>query len=186
MLHGYFTVVRSVLTLGSVLLGYVSPAVAGAQQLPLRSASVTTGVAYFDSRGEGYSPTLALRVDQSFARAWLVAEGGVAYMPLRTPFAADRTNLMALDAQLQLQLPFSRVRPYVGIGGGAMMYLSNPDSDGRVTQLATVSAGVRVPVRAGWSFRGDTRLALWERARQTNDAFTHGAAGVALGVARDF
>lgn len=159
---------------------------AGAQQVSSRSASLAGGFTYYDIRGEGYVPTLALRVDQSIAADWLVLEGGATYIPLLTELAVDRTHLVGFEGQVQLQLPTWSVRPYVGVGGGTMVYLTNPDADGTFAQLASISAGVRVAVRQRWMIRGDARLHLWERARSYNDPFVHGAAGINLGLSRMF
>ena len=169
-----------------VLLGLCTPAAAMGQHATNRTASLATGVAYHDVRGEGYMPTIAGRIDQRALGNWLLFEVGATYTPLLTELPLDRTHLLGLDAQVQAQLPLRVVQPYVGIGGGAMIYLTNPDEDGRVAPLSTVSTGVRIPVSPRWARRGDARLQLWERARETNDAFVHGAAGVSLGASRRF
>jgi hypothetical protein len=176
--------IRSVALLAVTTLVASSPA--DAQRRPTRSLSLVSGIAYFDIRGEGYTPTLAAHVDHGWAGDWVVFEAGVGYTPLLTTFAVDRTHLLALEGQVQLQVPRWRIRPYVGIGAGAMLYMTNPDSDGRVAELASVSTGVRVPLTPKWGLRADARLQLWERARGTNDAYVHGAAGLSLGMARLF
>ena len=151
-----------------------------------RMASLSLGASSFDASGTGTAPTAALRVEQPVGARWLLVEGSLGYAQFDEQFAGRKTHFGVLEGQLQAQLPFARVRPYLGVGGGWTSYLSNAGGRDRVNGTASVAAGLRFPVSPRVVARGELRVRGWNRGEELSDGFVNSAAETTIGLAWRF
>ena len=148
-----------------------------------RTVGFAVGASSYDASGTGTAPTIALRVDAPLWARWLLVEGSMGYAPFDEQFSESSTSFGVLEGQLQLQLPASRVRPYLGLGAGLATYLSNAAGRG-TTGTASVAAGVRVPATSRVLVRAELRVRGWEP--HGTDGFAGAAAETTVGMAWRF
>ncbi len=107
---------------------------------PVRALGVGAGISYFDLSGIGSTTVFSVRAELE-ARRWLVLEASVGAIRPNEQFMQQRTYVLP-DVQMQLQLPGESLRPYLGIGVGAMLGTQSP----RVRPSASGAAGFRLLV----------------------------------------
>jgi hypothetical protein len=157
-----------------------------AQRGPVRDVSLSAGAMSFDGSGTGMAPTAALRASLPLAGRWLLVEGGAAYASLDEQFVTRPTRVGIAEAQLQVQAPLGVVRPYLGVGGGWLAYLTNAiDGQKSVEGTVSVAGGVRVDVSRVISLRSELRVRGWH-AMQDGFGFVNSAAEFTGGVAYHF
>jgi hypothetical protein len=166
-------------------LAVVLVAPLGAQQLPNRSWAIGAGPMTFDASGTGVAPVVTASAAQTLPWRWVAVEGALGYSPLGEQFGGDPTQLGLAEAQAQLQWPGSRVRPYLGFGGGLVHYFSNAAGRKASTPSVVVGAGVRTMLVGDWGFRLDGRVRGWEFAGATDWA-VNTSAEVTAGISRRF
>ena len=143
-------------------------------QTPMREFSLAAGASEYDASGTGTAPVGALRYSAPIVGRWLLGDLSLSYASLDEQFSTANTHIGVAEGQLQAQLPFNSIRPYIGIGGGWLHYLSN--AGGRPATGGTVSAavGLRVPVSSSLILRGEMRMRAWEAG---SDGVYHNNAG---------
>jgi hypothetical protein len=105
------------------------------------AAGLSFGIVQFDLSGTGSTAIFGARLDRDLQR-WLVAEAAVGFFEPYEQFGG-RSRYTIPEAQLQAQLPLGSVRPYLGIGGGAVF------GSGRGSTVTVSGAtGVRVAIPA--------------------------------------
>lgn len=128
----------------------VVPAVAGAQgemPRPRAAVGVVGGAAQFDLSGTGTTAFGGLRADYQLAR-FLIAEGAVGVLRPAEQYR-QRFTYVIPEAQLQVQLPVGRVRPYLGVGGGALIAANRPAVYRNVTPPSESTPGSEEVIRYG-------------------------------------
>jgi len=167
---------RSALTFVAALLCTTA---AGAQQAPVRAttASIVGGVSQWDLSGTGTSPFVGVRIDRELNGVFL-GEAGVTAMRPAEQFG-ERVTCLFPEVQLQAQLPFRVVRPYLGVGGGYGIASSRGEhsTDGTVAG----AGGVRILVP-----NSSTTLRAELRVRGVGTGFTGATAEWTLGVGHRF
>jgi hypothetical protein len=143
----------------ALLIGFTAPAQG---QTPIREFSLAVGATQYDASGTGTAPLGAFRYSAPIAARWLLGDLSLSYATLDEQFSSTNTNLGVVEGQLQVQLPTSSVRPYIGIGGGWLHYFSN--AAGRPATGGTVSGsvGLRIPVSNALILRGEMRVRAWQ------------------------
>jgi len=167
---------RSALTLVAALLCATA---AGAQQAPARAttASIIGGVSQWDLSGTGTSPFLGARIDRELNSVFL-GEAGVTAMRPAEQFG-ERVTYLFPEVQLQAQLPFRVVRPYLGVGGGYGIASSRGEHSSEGTVAG--AGGVRILVP-----NSSTTLRAELRVRGVGTGFTGSTAEWTLGVGHRF
>lgn len=179
MHHTLRTTIRTALVAAAIVMSVTIPTTSlsaqDARTLPAHAVTVTAGVSQFDLSGTGTDPVLGVRAEKAWRR-WLVTEAAVStFKPSED--LPNRTRYWIPEAQVQLQLPGARVRPYLGAGGG---YVIIPDArPNRGT--ASLAAGVRAALPGS---RLDTRGEL--RVRGIGRNFGGSAAEWTAGVGYRF
>lgn len=150
------------------------PARAPAQEAepPTASVSLLAGVFQFDLSGTGTAPVLAVRAATPVQRNVLL-EGGLTLARPDEDFGGRSTWLFP-EVQAQLQAPWRRVAPYVGLGGGLGVALR--DGDPEVEPTLSGSIGVRAGLGGRVGLHGEARL------RGIGSGFEGSAAELAAGV----
>jgi hypothetical protein len=139
------------------------------------------GILAWDASGTGESGTVVVRASHPVLTRWLAVEVGGGYAALAEQFSAASTKTLSVDAQLQLQAPWSRIQPYVGVGPTLFSYLTQAGGRDRVEPGYSVGAGVRAQMTRRLGLVADGRIRGWDFERATD--FTVNAAGeVTLGV----
>jgi hypothetical protein len=123
------------------------------EQTSFRALTVVAGPANYDLAGTGWSWSAAARLDLPLAHV-LMVEPGVGFFTYDAQFG-DRFTYLLPEVSLQLQYPGHRIRPYVGIGGGAAFLLQG-QGDSEPSVHAAV--GLRAAVGSGWGIRGEGRV----------------------------
>jgi hypothetical protein len=173
------------LVIAVVALG-IGAAPLAPQSAPVGSISVSAGSMAFDVSGTGTAPTAALRADRALIERWLLAEIGLGYAPIKEQFRVRPTRLGMLDAQLQLQLPTPHVRPYVGMGTGAVAYLTQADGRESVAGGVSLAAGLRASLTRRLGLRAEGRLRYWDYSSSSADRFVNSAGEITAGLSRQF
>jgi hypothetical protein len=125
-----------------IFLATASASMLGAQA----SRSLGTGIvllggaAQYDLSGTGTTGVISLRLDH-MPKRWLVTEASLGYLHPPMQFGG-RETLLIPEGQLQVQLPFNYVMPYLGIGGGWVF--AHGDGRSERTGTASVATGLRV------------------------------------------
>lgn len=145
-------------------------------RVPTAGLAVTAGFSSFDLSGTGTASIFALRAATEFGTRFVVGELGISTMSPREQFDR-RVTYVVPEAQLQLQVPFTVVRPYLGVGIGS--WISSEAGDSRRTRVAVSgAAGVRVlPRFTAVSFVVEGRL------RGVGDGFSGTTADLNAGLA---
>jgi hypothetical protein len=135
---------------------------------------VHVGISQFDLSGTGTAPFGSFRVEQEVNR-FVVIEGALSYFRPEEQFGTRRHYFIS-EAQLQVQAPWSTFRPYLGVGGGAVIA-----SGGRGTrETLAASGGVRTALSSVWDVRGELRV------RNVGQFFSATTAEWTAGIARRF
>lgn len=114
--------------------------------------------------GEGPSTVGGLRMRLPLGR-YVLLEPGVSYTSFRPdtvglPGASSADlQLLFLDFQIQLQIPVSRFRPYVGVGGGgAVDFRDERGSDPFLLSSISGSLGLAVDLGSRFEALGEARI----------------------------
>jgi hypothetical protein len=143
--------------------------------------SAGAGVLAWDASGTGESATIVARAGRAIFNRWLGVELGAGYAALDEQFGTTSTKTLSLDGQFQLQAPWTRLQPYVGVGPALFSYLTQPAGRDRVEPGFSVGAGLRAQVTRRIGLVADARIRGWNFERATD--FTVNSAGEAtLGV----
>jgi hypothetical protein len=130
------------LSIAMALFSVTGASVLSAQAAPLSGAGVALmgGAAQYDLSGTGTTGVVSLRIDD-MPKRWLVTELalGLLHPPMQS---GARETLLIPEGQLQVQLPFSYVMPYLGLGGGAVF--AHGDGRSETTATASVATGLRI------------------------------------------
>jgi hypothetical protein len=115
--------------------------------------------------------------------SWILLEPAVALARYEADEVEEdvdaEVTLLTTEFQLQLQLPLSAVRPYLGVGAGGMLDLRGERGDDEfLLSTFSLAGGVAVPLGDRWIVRGEVR-------GRTIDQ-THSAVEVGLGLSRHF
>jgi hypothetical protein len=131
-------------------------------QIPAPEISAVVGAMQFDASGTGTVPVIALRAAVPLVGSWILGEANFSYASLDEQFSAVGTRVGVAEGQVQFQLPFYRVRPYVGVGGGWLHYFNN--AGGRATTSPTYSAaaGLRARLSGRFGASAELRLRGWQ------------------------
>lgn len=131
---------------------------------PRYAAALVAGVSQFDLSGTGTTGLLGARLEVEVLR-WLVAEGALGVFQPREQFGG-RAVYTVPEAQLQVQFPGRRARPYLGAGGGYVVASGGRGTRGTASgsvglrfalPIAPVDARAELRVRGiGKSFGGST------------------------------
>jgi hypothetical protein len=149
-------------------------------QTPTREISLAVGASQFDASGTGTAPIAALRVGAPLVGRWMLGDFNLAYASLDEQFSSTSTRIGLAEGQLQAQLPATRLRPYVGFGGGWLHYFNN--AAGRLATSPTLSGavGLRMTLASTLLVRGELRLRTWESG--PNSGFHNNAAEFTAGL----
>jgi hypothetical protein len=129
-------------------------------QIPKPEVSASVGAMQFDASGTGTAPVFALRAAFPMVGSWLLAEGNLSYASLDEQFSNAGTRIGVAEGQFQAQLPFARVRPYLGVGAGWLHYFNNAPT--RTTSPTySASTGLRVGLSPRIAARAELRLRAW-------------------------
>lgn len=155
-------------------------------QMPKPEISASVGAMQFDASGTGTAPVIALRAAFPIVGSWLLAEGNLSYASLDEQFSNVGTRIGVAESQLQVQLPFARVRPYLGLGAGWLHYFNNAPP--RATPPTySAAAGLRVGLSPRIAARAELRLRGWNPYSQsTGSGFGNSAAEWTGGLAYTF
>jgi hypothetical protein len=155
-------------------------------QMPKPEISASVGAMQFDASGTGTAPVFALRAAVPIVGSWLLWEGNLSYASLNEQFSDVGTRIGVADSQLQVQLPFARVRPYLGLGAGWLHYFNNAPP--RATPPTySAAAGLRVGLSPRIAARAELRLRGWNPYSQsTSSGFGNTAAEWTGGLAYTF
>jgi len=126
-----------------------------------RELSLAVGAMSFDASGTGTAPMAAIRAAASFGAPWLLGELSLGYASLDEQFSTSNTSIGVAEAQVQAQLPASRFRPYIGLGGGLLTYFNNAVGRSSPTPTLSAAVGARIPVSA-LVLHGEFRLRGWK------------------------
>jgi hypothetical protein len=133
-----------------------------AAQTATREASFAVGASQFDASGTGTAPIAAIRAATPLVGHWMLGEVSFSYASLDEQFSTTNTRVGVGEAQLQGQYPATRVRPYVGLGGGWLHYFNNAAGRPETTPTVSGSVGLRMPVASSLMLRGELRLRSWK------------------------
>ena len=141
--------------------------------------AVTGGASTFDLSGTGTATIFGLRAYGELGSRFVVGELGLSTMSPREQFDR-RVTYLAPEAQLQVQLPFAGIRPYLGIGVGS--WVSTQAGDDRRTRMAVSGAvGMRLLPQAA-----PVGLVLEGRLRGIGEGFGGATADLNAGLAWHF
>jgi hypothetical protein len=155
-----------------------------AAQTSSREVSFAAGASQFDASGTGTAPIAALRAAAPLVGQWLLGEASLAYASLDEQFSTSNTHVGVGEAQLQVQFPAARVRPYLGLGGGWLHYFNNAAGRSATTPTVSASTGLRIPVSSALLLRGELRLRSWKSG--SNSGFHNDAAEFTAGMGYTF
>src|SRR2546423_6351652 len=147
-------------------------------QVRMREVSMAAGFSQFDASGTGTAPVAALRVAAPLVSPWLLGDLNFVYASLDEQFSTTNTRIGVAEGQLQAQWPSTRIRPYLGLGGGWLHYFNNAASRPSTGPTLSAAAGLRVAA-ARMIYRGELRLRAWESA---GGGYNNSAAEFTAGV----
>ena len=156
-------------------------AIAQAQMVsatPAGAVSLAGGRMGFDANGTGWASLVALDAMVSVGGRWLLVGGRGSYSAIQEQFQAGRTQLGFTEFQAQAQLPIGVLRPYVGVGAGAMAFLTRAGSRERVSGIASLAGGLRVAVTRQVGVGIEARIRQWHQTAE------RGNVEVTMSVAR--
>lgn len=155
-----------------------------AAQTATREVSFAVGASQFDASGTGTAPIAAIRAATPLVGRWLLGEVSLSYASLDEQFSTTNTRVGVGEGQLQAQFPVTRVRPYVGLGGGWLHYFSNAEGRSAATPTLSGAAGLRIPFASALMLRGELRVRYWEGGGSSG--FVNGAAEFTGGIGYRF
>ena len=149
------------------------------------------GASSLGNGGLGNASFLSARGDLAL-RDHLVTEAGLGYVSAE--YRTSEISYALVDVELQAQLPLGRVRPYMGVGVGRLIFLNEspyfpsdgpapPDEIGDETTLAA-SVGARVGVSGPFHVRLGARFRV--QTGSGPDLFSSEAGEVTLGAGYRF
>ena len=144
----------------SMLAGALSAAPLSGQIL---TEATFGGGTYRTATGPG--PIATVKLGRRLLGNVLLGEVNAAYATSREDVSffepRQRTHVGMLDLQAQLQLPLSRMRPYVGAGIGSVRYLGDYPSGSKTKPSSAASIGARVIATSSMLIRVDYRFREW-------------------------
>lgn len=123
----------SLMIIGSVAF---APGIGHTQDLEereVRHVSVSIGLFDYDLPNSGLAPMFAIRGVTPISTVLMLEAGIVGSRPEQA--AGNSSTFFAPEAQVQLGFPFSSVRPYIGLGGGAALDLRSSARGGSQTDF---------------------------------------------------
>jgi hypothetical protein len=170
---------------GSILFLISAISLDAQTRAPEISASV--GAMQYDASGTGTAPVIALRAAVPLLGSWLLGEGNFSFASLDEQFSEAGTRIGVAEGQLQFQVPFARVRPYLGAGAGWLHYFNNAAGRAATAPTYSAAAGLRVGLSPRFSARAELRLRGWDyHSGQTGSNFSASAAEWTGGLAYSF
>lgn len=142
------------------------------------TVSLLVGPSQFTLSRAGTTPVVALRGDVELNR-WFLGEVGVSTVRAKQQFFKGVTYIFP-ELQIQAQLPFGVVRPYVGAGAGFSKAFERGFNAG-TGQSVSGAAGVRALLP-----RSKTTLRAELRIRGLGARYTSSMADWTFGVGRRF
>jgi hypothetical protein len=159
-------------------------AIPASAQTSTREVSFAIGASQFDASGTGTAPLAAIRAAAPLVGNWMLGDISLSYASLDEQFSTINTRVGVAEGQLQAQLPATRVRPYVGLGGGWLHYFNNSGGLPATNPTVSGSVGLRVPVSSALLLRGELRLRSWKTG--TSSGFHNNAAEWTAGMGYAF
>jgi hypothetical protein len=163
---------------------FLFSAIPVAAQTATREVSFAVGASQFDASGTGTAPIAAIRAATPLIGQWMLGEVSLSYASLDEQFSTTNTRVGVGEGQLQAQLPATRVRPYLGLGGGWLHYFNNAAGRSAATPTVSGSAGLRMPVASALMLRGELRLRSWKGGGSSG--FVNSAAEFTAGIGYRF
>lgn len=155
-----------------------------AAQTATREVSFAVGASQFDASGTGTAPIAAIRAATPLVGQWMLGEVSFSYASLDEQFSTTNTRVGVGEGQLHAQYPATRVRPYVGLGGGWLHYFNNAAGRSTATPTVSGSVGLRIPVASSFMTRGELRLRSWKGGGSAG--FVNAAAEFTAGIGYRF
>lgn len=129
---------RSVLPFLFAVFAPAIPINLAAQEEPDPHAAAVLGLFQFELEGSGFAPMVAVRAGMPIGSVLLVEGNLVAARPEQD---TGTSTVLIPEAQLQLDLPFTRILPYMGLGTGAVLDLRGSDGGGTKADF-TISGSI--------------------------------------------
>jgi hypothetical protein len=161
------------LPLPLVLLLAVPTSAEAQEEEPIASWTAAVGLFQFELDGNGLAPMVAVRGSTPISSV-LLLEASLA--GARPDQDSGTSTVLIPEAQLQLNLPFTSINPYMGLGAGAFVDLKDSDAGG--TELDFSISGA-LGVRAWFGERFG--LAVEFRGRGIGADFEHTSAEYTIG-----
>jgi hypothetical protein len=139
--------------------------------------SLAAGAMQYSGSGNSTVPMIALRGAVPIGASWLLGEGNLTFASLREQSLEIGTRAGVAEGQLQVQLPFARVRPYLGVGAGWFHYFNSAVRQAETLPTYSAAAGLRVALSRRFGASAELRLRGMNYQRHpTGSGFTRSAA----------
>jgi hypothetical protein len=145
-----------------------------AQRLPEISAGVGTMI--FDGSGTDATSIAALRAAVPLVGSWLLGDASFSLASPNETFNEMRVRMGLSEAQIQLQLPLDRARPYIGAGAGWIHSFKNAAAKSTTFPTRSVAAGMRLDFARHFGARVEARLRQWKGQRPGTGSTSGGSA----------
>ena len=145
---------------------------AAAQNFRDRALALVGGWFQYDLSGTGTVTFVGVRVDLPKSTR-LIIEPGVTYTAYRPQSDNEKISLLIPELQFQLQLATGRVRPFLGVGAGAVLISGGVPAE---TELMLSGAGgFRFRLNDKWGLRTELRMRAIDPFTGTAAEWTGGA-----------
>jgi hypothetical protein len=145
-----------------------------AQSAPEISAVV--GAMQYSQSASSSVPMMGLRAAFPLRTSWLLGEGNLTFASLREPNLAIGTRAGVAEGQLQFQVPFARVRPYLGVGAGWFHYFASGVRRAETSPTFSVAGGLRARLSGRFGASAELRVRGWNYQSEQPDAGFHRSA----------
>jgi hypothetical protein len=164
---------RSLFCASTLLLVLAIPLEA---QMPAPEVSLAVGAMQYDASASSSVPMIALRAATPLGTSWLLGEGNLTFASLREQSLAIGTRAGVAEGQLQFQVPFARVRPYLGVGAGWFHYFSSAVRRAETSPTFSAAAGLRARLSGRFGASAELRLRGWNYQSEQPDSGFHNSA----------
>ncbi len=170
------TVFRTIYSIAALALSVNVAKAQSSSDWSRNSAGAYGGVFQWDGSGTGTSWIAGARGTRTLVGQWLLGEGSFNLGRMREQLRSSDTQFQIADAQLQFQAPFSRIRPYLGVGGGEMWASG---ASRWHSQSPSAATGIRAFVARESVIQVELRMRGWKD-------YHAGAASWTVGLSRQF
>jgi hypothetical protein len=148
---------RAAITAGLLLVAGTTASSAQTTSTSGPTISVHAGVFDYDLNGVGTVRHFAARGELP-VNSYVFVEASLGYSR-PGPRPEERTTVLIPEVQAQLQYPFGRVAPYLGVGAGSLMALAGDAQDKFDAALSlSTAAGARVRLAERLGARAELRV----------------------------